>query len=285
MKDLNPETGMNDFATILRRKLQVIMSGAAKRLGSRTFVPEDFKVERLEVAIPKLPLPFRNYRILHISDIHYDQWISLERLSGIINLVNENDPDLVAITGDFVSYLVNDIIEEEMISQLKRLKVKDVTVGILGNHDHWSGANGVRLILKVSNIYDLSNDVYTVRKDGASLNIAGVDSVMLKKDRLDLVLQKIPPEGPAILLSHEPDFATKSAATKRFSLQLSGHSHGGQFMIPGLGTPFRGPLFRKFPHGKYIVGNMVQYTSRGLGTNGYWIRVNCPPEITVIKLK
>ena len=284
MKEINPETGMEDFGTILRRKIQILMSKFATRFGFRKFDPQDFKIEHLEVTIPQLPLPFHDYRILHISDIHYDQWISLDRLIGVVGLVNESNPDLIAITGDFVSYLVNDQIEQDMISQLKKLKAADAIVAVLGNHDHWSGVERVRRILKKSNIKEISNDIFTIQKQGANLHIAGVDSAWVKKDQLDLVLEKTPPDGPAILLAHEPDLAVKSAATKRFSLQLSGHSHGGQLIIPGLGTPFRGPLFRKYPHGKYMVGDMVQYTSRGIGTNGYWIRINCPPEITVINL-
>ena len=99
------------------------------------------------------------------------------------------------------------------------------------------------------------------------------------------MLEKLPESGPAILLAHEPDFADISAATGRFSLQLSGHSHGGQMIIPGLGTPFRGSEFKKYPLGRYDVGDMVQYTNRGLGTNVFWIRINCPPEITMLNLQ
>jgi predicted MPP superfamily phosphohydrolase len=107
----------------------------------------------------------------------------------------------------------------------------------------------------------------------------------VKKNELNKVLQKLPPSGPAILLAHEPDFADISAETRRFSLQLSGHSHGGQLVIPKLGTPLRGDSFKKYPLGRYQVGEMVQYTNRGLGTNAFWIRINCAPEITVIDLQ
>lgn len=284
MKKSTSEAAREDFATLLRKKIQILMSKFASKMGLRRFDPENFKVEQLDIGIPNLPPVFHNYRIVHISDIHYDQWISSDRLKGIVDIINKNEADLIAITGDFISYLVDDRIEGNMISQLKRLEANDAIVAVLGNHDHWSGVQRVRKILKESNIYDISNDIFTLRKDGAVLTIAGIDSAMMKKDRMDVVLKKTPPEGPAILLAHEPDFAVKSAATKRFSLQLSGHSHGGQFIIPGLGTPFRGPLFKKFPHGKYQIGDMIQYTSRGLGTNGYWFRINCPPEITVIDL-
>ena len=142
----------------------------------------------------------------------------------------------------------------------------------------------VRSILRKSNIYDISNNIYAVQKGSTTLLFAGIDSAMVKKDRLDIVMEKIPSEGSAILLVHEPDFAVKSAATKRFCLQLSGHSHGGQLVIPGFGTPIRGHLFMKYPLGKYMVDGMIEYTNRGLGTNGFWFRINCPPEIAVIRL-
>ena len=71
-----------------------------------------------------------------------------------------------------------------------------------------------------------------------------------------------------------------------FDLQISGHSHGGQFIIPKVDTtPFRGPNSRKYPVGLYKVRNMMQYTSKGLGTNSFRFRINCKPEITIITLK
>ena len=91
---------------------------------------------------------------------------------------------------------------------------------------------------------------------------------------------------PSILLAHEPDFAKESSLTNKFDLQISGHSHGGQFIVPPFETtPFRGPNSRKYPVGLYKVGEMIQYTSKGLGTNSFRIRINCKPEITIITLK
>ena len=189
----------------------------------------------------------------------------------------------MAITGDFVSYVLDDYIEE-LASSLARLSPKDATVAVLGNHDHWVGADDLRLLIKSSNVVELSNDVFTVRRSHAMLHIAGLDDIIENMHRLDLVLSKLPLSGPAILLVHEPDFAEVSARTGRFSLQLSGHSHGGQIVIPKLGTPVRCYHFRKYPLGRYQVGDMVQYTNRGLGTNLLWSRINCPPEITVFTL-
>jgi predicted MPP superfamily phosphohydrolase len=278
------ESARHDFSYVLRAKIQGISSNFASKSGWRSFDPNDFEIEHLKVDIPELAPVFRNYRIVHISDIHYGQWISAERLEGVVELINKNCPDVVTITGDFVSYLLDDNIKEEMIKQLRKLTPKDAAFAVLGNHDHWANAEKVRGILKESNIHALTNDFHIIEKGGSKLIFAGVDSVMMKKALLNLVLQKLPHDYPAVILVHEPDFAVETALTNRFSLQLSGHSHGGQFFIPGFGTPFRGRYSMRYPHGLYKVGNMMLFTSSGLGTNSYWIRVNCPPEIAAVDL-
>jgi uncharacterized protein len=267
-----------------RREIQRNMTRWRGIIKKPEFNFEDFQLEQVEVIIPGLDPVFNDYSIVNISDIHLGQWITPQHLEGVVGLVNDQKPDAVAITGDFVSYTLEDV-KNDLEACLKRLKPQELSVAVLGNHDHWMGAERIREILRRCNIIDVSNDVHTIKRGKAQLNIAGVDSVMLNKHRLDLVMEKLPENGPAILLAHEPDFADISSVTGRFSLQISGHSHGGQFIIPGLGTFIRGPHFLKYPHGKYQVGDMVQYTSRGLGTNIFWFRINCDPEITVFNLK
>jgi uncharacterized protein len=280
----NNESKSHPNALMVRQKMQIAMSGFRDKLGIHEFDPRDFEIVDLKVKIPDLDPNFNDYRIAHISDIHLGQWISAKRIEGVVNMVNKLEPDLIAITGDSVSYVVNEPVLD-MLRVLKKLKPKDATVAVLGNHDHWVGAKQIRRVMDESNIIELENDVYTLKRGKAELHIAGVDSITLEKHDLDAVLNKLPSNGPAILLAHEPDFADESAATGRFSLQLSGHSHGGQMVIPGLGTPFKGSKFRKYPLGEYQVGDMVQYTNRGLGTNVFWIRINCPPEITILRLQ
>jgi uncharacterized protein len=278
------ESHSNIKTLLFRQKMQIAMSGFRDKLGIHEFDARDFEIVDLKVSIPDLDPSFNDYRIVHISDIHLGQWISAKRIKGVVNLVNKLKPDLIAITGDSVSYVVNEPVLD-MLRFLKNLKPNDATVAVLGNHDHWVGPDEIRKVMKESNIIELENDVYTLKRGDAVLYIAGVDSITLEKQDLDAVLKKLPSSGPAILLAHEPDFADESAATGRFSLQLSGHSHGGQMIIPGIGTPFRGSKFRKYPLGEYQVGEMVQYTNRGLGTNVFWIRINCPPEITILRLQ
>ena len=269
-------------AMMIRQGFQTFMT---QTRGPTKFKPELFDLVNVNVKINDLPFTFHNYRIINLTDIHLGQWISPEYLNGVADYVNSLNPDMITLTGDYVSYILEGY-EDDLLDSFKKLKAKDGKYAVLGNHDHWAGAEEIRKILKKSNIVDLSNDVFTIEKDGEKLNISGVDSLTIGADDLDKVLEKLPHDGASILLVHEPDFAKISSKTNRFDLQMSGHSHGGQLVIPGVKTtPFRCSYSIKYPVGAYKVKNMIQYTSKGLGTNSFWIRVNCKPEITQFYLK
>jgi predicted MPP superfamily phosphohydrolase len=271
--------------------------GVSVFLYSRYVEPYWVAVERVTLTLPRLAPPFDGYRIVHISDFHLDGWMTPERLERVVDLVNEQEPDLVAITGDFVAVSVDYI--SGLSGPLENLRAAGGVVAVLGNHDHMNDAGAVRHALSSTGVVDVSNGVYTLRRDGAALHVCGVDSVMEGYDRLEEVLEALDDAEPgcAILLAHEPDFADKTAATGRFDLQLSGHSHGGQVRIPFLKTPyvvpllsrlgysFVPPLIYEYPSGLYEVGEMYQYTNRGLGVIYARFRLNSRPEITVLTLR
>ena len=276
-------------ALAARQMIQKAMTITREKIIPMEFDESVYDIVEVNVEIKNLNPMFHDYKIVNLSDLHLGQWLTAEYLEGVINIVNKQKPDMVALTGDYVSYILDDVAED-LQRCLSMLKPKDVSLAVLGNHDHWNGADRIREILKNSGIIDISNDVYTIKRKRnnktAQLNIAGVDSMMLQKEDIDTVMKKLPKEGPAIMLAHEPDFADISALTGRFALQISGHSHGGQFIIPGLNTTIlRGSCSHKYPVGEYQVGDMIQYTSKGLGTNIFWLRINCAPEITIFKLK
>jgi predicted MPP superfamily phosphohydrolase len=254
-------------------------------LPDKKFKEKNIDVVEIDIELENLGWNFHNYRILNLADIHLGQWINPEYLDELIDYVNTLNIDIATLTGDYFSYVIEDYLES-MQNSLKKLEAADGKFGILGNHDHWMGASKVRDIFKSSDVVDLSNDVCTLKRGDEYLNLAGVDSCTVCADNLDEVLVKLSENTPSILLAHEPDFAQESSKTGRFDLQISGHSHGGQFIIPKFETtPFRGPNSTKYPVGLYKVGNMIQYTSKGLGTNSFRIRINCKPEITIITLK
>jgi predicted MPP superfamily phosphohydrolase len=205
-------------------------------------------------------------------------------LEYAVSLVNTQQADLVAITGDFVTYHPA-IYSNDLISSLSKLHAPDGVVAVLGNHDHWTDANEIRRVIERAHIRELKNEVISVVKGEEKLHICGVDDFMEGLARLDHVLEKLPGDGAAILLAHEPDFADISALSKRFDLQISGHSHGGQIVLPWIGAPFLPGYARKYTSGLHQVDGMLQYTNRGLGTSEIQIRFNCPPEITVFTLE
>lgn len=246
-------------------------------------------VEQVEIVLPRLPKSFSGLRILQISDIHIGGWMNRERLSDVIELAKEQKPDLVVMTGDYLighSWADNlDDAIQDFIREVSKLTADYLVLGVLGNHDHWTNSDKVRAMLSACGVVELNNDVYSIKRGDDQLHIAGVDDIREHKDRLDDVYKLLPETGGAILLAHEPDFADTSSEKGRFDLQLSGHSHGGQVVIPFYGPIVLPYLGQKYPSGLYQVGGMWQYTNRGVGMTEPAIRFNCRPEITVLTLR
>jgi len=205
-------------------------------------------------------------------------------LVEVNRLLEELAPDLIVITGDFTSY-TTDKSMDDLVPPLAALSAADGVLAVLGNHDHWTNPEAVRQVLAQAGIHEIGNRVYTLTREDAVLHIAGVDDFNFGQADLEAVLAQIPATGPAIMLAHEPDFADFTAQTGRFALQLSGHTHGGQIVLPRVG-PILLPYFgRKYPSGLYRVNGMLQYTNRGLGTSSVRQRINCPQEITLFTLR
>jgi uncharacterized protein len=248
--------------------------------------PENLEIVPLELHLPRLDPAFDAYRLVQISDIHMGTGITAERLKHIVERVNAQNPDAIALTGDYVTHGDIKPLLPGLVSAFSQLTPKDSAVAILGNHDHWTDPTALRSMFRDSGLTDLSNAVYTVRRGDAVLHLAGVDDYWQGEDRLDDVLAQLSDDACAILLAHEPDFADVSAASGRFDLQISGHSHGGQVRLPIINHPVIVPRYStRYPVGQYQVGTMIQYTNRGVGTIPPTVRFNCRPEITVFTLR
>lgn len=260
------------------------LAGVGALAYARYVEPARVDVTPITLTLKRLAREFDGYRIVQLSDIHVDGVMTRERLTQIVARVNAQNPDLVVVTGDFVSHRIA-FNADDLIAPLCKLKARDAKVGVTGNHDQREHTLMIRRVLDESGIINLNNAVHTVERDGARLHVAGVDSLYRQRARLDLVMNQLPEDGAAILLAHEPDFADVSAATGRFDLQLSGHSHGGQVRLPVLvrfGLPHYG---ERYVIGLHLVGEMLLYVNRGLGMTSMPIRFNCRPEISVITLR
>jgi uncharacterized protein len=262
------------------------MAAAAALLGAGCYLyGREVEIKHLALTLPRLAPEFDGYRIVQIGDIHLVDWTKPERLSGIVKKVNAQRPDLIAIMGDFASRSAKQPDTRRLTGALRELRARDGVLTILGNHDYLTGVELIRRCIREASVTELVNDVHTLRRGGATLHVAGIDDVMEGGSRLDLVLRDLPDSGAAILLAHEPDFADVSAATGRFDLQLSGHSHGGQVRVPLLMRLALPPFSQRYTSGLYRVDGMLQYTNRGLGFVDMRLRLLCRPEITVLTLR
>jgi len=241
------------------------------------------EVTQLSIELPYLDPVFDGYRLVQISDIHLGTMVKEHHLNDVVNLVNDLQPDTIAITGDFVSHRIEEFALP-LLSALSRLKAKDIKVAVLGNHDHWTSAESIRWVLKRSSFVELRNQVIPLHREQKKLYLAGVDDFLVDQDRIGNVLDLIPEYSPAVLLAHEPDFADISAATGRFGMQISGHTHGGQIRIPLVTRFLLPPRGKKYPSGQYQLNGMTLYTNRGIGTSWLMLRYRCPPEISVYNL-
>ena len=288
-----PERGKvsrRDFLKLLKAGTISLGALAAGGAGwSFLIEPGWIQIENVTLNLPRLTSQFFGTRIAQISDIHMGGWMNSDHLQRAVDLVIAEKPDLLLLTGDFLIGHIFDSNSEEhlqsLIDILTPLAKSIPTFGVLGNHDYWTSADAIREMLEQSGVTDLTNSTFTISRGGETLHLCGVDDIWEGDVRLDDVVSKLPNEGAAILLAHEPDFADESAATQRFDLQVSGHSHGGQVVIPFYGAPILPYLGQKYPSGLYQVGNMFQYTNRGLGMIDPPVRFNCPPEITVFTLE
>jgi predicted MPP superfamily phosphohydrolase len=281
---------MAKLRKILRRTSRGRVAAAALLCAGGLIYAREVETRRVEVksvtlTLPRLAPEFDGYRLVQIGDLHLDDWTRPERLRGITQKVNEQRPDLVAITGDFASYSAEQLDAQRLTDALRALRARDGCVAILGNHDYLTDVKLVRRCIREGGVTELINGVHTLKRDNAALHVAGIDDVMEGRSRLDLVLEKLPEEGAAILLAHEPDFADVSAATGRFDLQLSGHSHGGQIGVPLLRRLVLPPFSQRYIRGLHEVGGMILYTNRGLGFVHLRLRFLCRPEITVFTLR
>jgi len=251
--------------------------------------PNRLKVETVRLKLPRLPRAFSGLRIAQVSDIHMGGWMNRERFQRVADLVLAQEPELLLITGDFLighGFTVGkQQALDDLCEVLSPLAKSIPSFAVLGNHDYWTNPDAVREMLQACNITDLTNAVFTLTRGDDKLYLCGIDDVWEGDVRLDVVLDQFPDHNAAILLAHEPDFADTSAATDKFDLQISGHSHGGQVVIPFFGPPVLPHLGRTYPSGLYQVGNMFQYTNRGVGTGMLAVRFNCPAEITILHLE
>jgi predicted MPP superfamily phosphohydrolase len=247
----------------------------------------ELSVEEHTLHLSRLPDAFRGMRVVQISDIHYADFTEPFFLREVVGRINQIRPDMVLMTGDFVSF------EPMPISWARRHAhgCAAILSGIecplryasLGNHDAIVGASYVEGPLREHGIPVLVNDSIPLERGGQRLWLAGLGSVCTGDNDLPRTLSRVAATEPVILMAHEPDILP-DVAKHPVDLMLSGHTHGGQVRLPFLPLYHLPEYGQKYVEGLFRRGSTQLYVNRGIGAVGVPFRFRCPPEITILTL-
>lgn len=244
--------------------------------------PNWLSVTHVRVPMPNLPPDLEGLRVVQFSDVHLGPYMHAPFLRWVVHTIMAQSPDLIVFTGDMVS---RDQDADPVMAQiLAGLQAPLGVWGVLGNHDHWANPDRTHAFIeRHTPVRILRNAAVPLRVGSATLYLVGVDDAWVGADDADRAFADVPDDAVRLVLMHEPDAIEWLPVTPR-TLQLSGHSHGGQVRLPLLGPPLLPYLGRKYDAGLYRVDGGWLYTNRGLGVIAPPIRFNCRPEITVFEL-
>jgi predicted MPP superfamily phosphohydrolase len=256
----------------LCRETQLFRWGAARAL--------ELETNFLTVSHPDLPAAFDGYRILHLTDLHLDNLV--DTAAALADRISDIDHDLCVITGDIRDniHAPLDPLIERLNHVLSAIRARDGVLGVLGNHDSAAMVApmeglGIRVLL---------NETHSLSRGEDDLHFTGLDDVNRFETEAAHAALEGAPDGYCIALVHSPEVAARAADKHR--LYLTGHTHGGQICLPTQ-KPFATGLkrHRDLASGVWRHGNMVGYTSRGIGACVIPFRTFCPGEAVLVTLK
>jgi len=254
------------------------LAGAGGYLYGSRIEAEWLTVRRLTLPIRSLPAAADGLRLVQLSDFHLRPVTEIDHIRRAVSLASSLQPDVIVLTGDYVTIQAEDIFE--LAPVLGGLNARLGVFTVLGNHDLWTNRRVVTQGLHEAGLPVLINQGLAV----GGLYLAGLDDAWSGAPDLAQALAGCPAGMPAVLLAHEPDFVDEWSRDPRVAVQLSGHSHGGQVRLPGLGAVIVPPYGRKYDYGLYQVHHTRLYTNPGIGLAVPGVRVNCRPEVTEITL-
>ncbi|MBU0656250.1 MAG: metallophosphoesterase [Gammaproteobacteria bacterium] len=250
----------------------------AERTNEIRWLVEEF----VEIPVKNLPPALEGFTIVQLTDMHLRPYTQIEHIERAVEKTNALKPDLVVLTGDYVWHDEEDILD--LVPVLAKLDARYGIFAVMGNHDIKTDPVLIEETFAQHGIPVLRNAGLDIQHGNGVMHLAGIDDGWLGKPDIKTTLDSLRGNKPVVLLAHEPDMLDWYAHDSRISLQLSGHTHGGQVQLKP-GKPFIRPyLGRKYVQGLYRVNESWVYTSRGIGSTGLPIRRNCAPEITHVTL-
>lgn len=241
-----------------------------------------FALEEVELVVPGLDPAHDGLRVGQLTDIHVGANTPDGRIIAAVDALNQAKPDLVVLTGDYVTRK-GDPLERvpELLSRLEG----DV-IAVLGNHDHWTDGPTIKRDLGRVGFCVLQNENTTVRVRGAPLRVVGIDDGITRRADADKALRGVPANGSRLVLAHTPPTVDRLPPDAGL-VCLSGHTHGGQIWLGSVTDGLFARAGQPYVRGLYQVGGNSLYVSRGLGfgRGSPLVRVGSDPEVTLLTLR
>jgi len=266
------------------------LGASAMGADSLLLAPQRVQVRSYSFGVRWLPDALDSLRIAHVSDTHLGPFISRRFLEGVMEQVNEHQPDLVFLTGDYVHRHPSFI--GDAVGLLEMLQPRIGTLAVLGNHDHWEGADACRAafartgipLLDQNRVFLTARGLTDSMPGGEGLCIAGVGDLWEDSVDFGAVLGDVPREMQRLVLSHNPDTALMTNR-ERVDIMFAGHTHGGQVLLPFVGAPVSVSRYGdRFQGGQCEGDGFPVIVSRGIGLAGIPLRFRVPPEFGIITL-
>ncbi len=272
-----------------RRKLLTSLIGASASAAAYPCSLEPRWLERTERRVRlRRPGVARAIRLVHLSDLHASFLVPMSTIDRAVTLAIESKPDLVCLTGDFITNRY-DFDYDAYVRVLRRLSAAAPVYGVLGNHDGgvWAARNFgyadhrvVEKLIDESGIELLHNRSISIQAGGEPLSLVGVGDLQSGEINAQQAFAGVPANQPTILLSHNPDSKTVVCA-HAWELMLSGHTHGGQVIVPFLGPRYAPVRDKRYVAGLKPWGTRQIHVTRGVGNVG-GVRFRCRPEVSVL---
>jgi predicted MPP superfamily phosphohydrolase len=250
---------------------------------ARTALTEPYMltVEHRQINLRRLPKELDGIRVVQLTDIHHSPFTSREQIERAVETANKLHPDIIALTGDYISK--ERAYAAPCAEILGKLRARYGVYAVLGNHDHWTDAALITDLFRAEGITVLINEGMRFEQRGAAFWLAGVDDTMVGLEDLPLALAGSREDEMKLLLAHNP-IILRRATRAGVDLVLSGHTHGGQVALRGEKSASGRPR-RRLLRGLTRRGATQIYVSRGLGTVVLPIRYGCPPEVSLLELR
>jgi len=248
---------------------------------------------RISIPVPNLPPVFHGKTIAFLSDIHHSFVVPRSYIEHVVRVTNALSPDIIILGGDYVTsegkyeWIHAQKYVAPCFQALARLEAKMGRFAVTGNHDTGVGLPKIHAAMKTAGIQNIDNSGVWLECNGQKLRICGVADLRTSIPNPHLALANATNKDATILVSHNPDVAERVIHDDRVGLMLSGHTHGGQVVLPFIGAPFVNycsDYGQKYRYGVVRGPKCNVFVTSGVGTLPPAFRFNCPPEVALITL-